>query len=80
MVAKSMVDKTLVFQTHLVLGCLYLHLDKLDNARSVFDLVRDVSEESQNWAHALQAYDWIGRTLQAQYKFEESVKAFKKMM
>lgn len=44
MVAKTMIDKNLLFHTHLVLGCLYMHLDKYEDARVVFDLLRDVGE------------------------------------
>lgn len=44
MIAKTLIDKNLLFNTHLVLGCLYMYLDKYDNAREVFDLLRDVGE------------------------------------
>ena len=80
MVAKTLVDKTLLFNSHIVLGCLYIHVSKLAEARVVFDLLRDVAEESQNWCLAMQAYEWIGRVLQASHLYELSVKAFKKMM
>ena len=65
MVAKTLVDKTLLFNSHLVLGCLYIHISRLAEARVIFDLLRDVGEESQNWYLAMQSYEWIGRVLQA---------------
>ena len=63
-----------------MLGCLYLNLDMVAEARKVFDLLRDVAEECHNWGHAILAYEWIGRVLQASSQYEHALKAFKKMM
>ena len=57
-----------------------MHLDQVDNARKVFDLLRDVAEECQNWSHAMQAYEWIGRLLQQMHDFEQAIKAFKLLL
>lgn len=80
MVSKALIDKNLLFFTYQVLGCLYLHMDMVVEARKVFDLLRDVAEECHNWCHAMQAYEWIGRVLCASTQYEQSVKAYKKMM
>lgn len=49
-------------------------------ARRIFDLLKDMGEETGNWAQALQAYYWIGRTLQQIPDYKNAIKAFKKMM
>jgi tetratricopeptide (TPR) repeat protein len=80
MVAKAMIDKQFFFLSHCVLGCLYLHLGLLKDARTVFDLLKDVAEDSHNWGQAMQAYEWIGRVLQHSCDYENAIKSFKKMM
>lgn len=80
MVAKTMVDKTLLFLAYSVLGALYIHLSQFDEARQIFDVIKDVAEETNNWGMAMQAYEWIGRTLQSSHDYENAIKAFKKMM
>ena len=80
MVSKSMIDKPLLFLSHQVLGCLFLHLDMIDEARKVFDMLKDVAEECHNWCQAMQAYEWIGRVLCAGNNYEQACKSFKKMM
>ena len=80
MVAKAMIDKKFVFVSHTVLGCLYLNMGLLEDARKVFDLLRDVAEEIQDWSQAMLAYEWIGRVLQASCDFDNAIKSFKKMM
>ena len=65
LVAKSLIDKTLFFRSHLMLGVLYLKLDFFTESRQVFDLIKDVSDECHNWGQAMQAYEWIGHVLSA---------------
>ena len=62
-VAKTLTDKNLVFYANQILGCLYLHLEMTDEARRVFDLLKDIAEEARNWSQAMQTYSWIGRCL-----------------
>ena len=62
-VTKTLSDKNLFFFTHQILGCLYLHLERITDARRIFDLMKDVAEETRNWSQAMQSYNWIGRLL-----------------
>lgn len=79
-VAKSMIDKPLLFLTHQILGSLYLSIDMVGDARKVFNLMRDVAEQTRNWCWVMQSYEWMGKTLQASNDFHNAIKAFKKMM
>lgn len=63
MVAKTMVDKTFLFLSYSVLGALYMHMSQFEEARQIFDVIKDVAEETNNWGMAMQAYEWIGRVL-----------------
>ena len=47
----------------MILGCLYVNLEMTDEARRVFDLMKDIAEETRNWSQAMQTYLWIGRIL-----------------
>ena len=80
LVCKSLIDKRLLKESQTLLGSLYLHLGKTNNAKAIFDLLRDVAEECHNWSYAIQAYSWLGRVMQEQHDYENSIKAFKKMM
>mmetsp|Transcript_15272 Transcript_15272/g.20757 ORF Transcript_15272/g.20757 Transcript_15272/m.20757 type:complete len:133 (+) Transcript_15272:1286-1684(+) len=49
-VAKTLSDKSLFFHTHQILGCLYLNLERIGDARRIFDLMKDMAEETRNWS------------------------------
>lgn len=80
MICKTMIDKQLLKLSQTLLGCLYLHLGKTEEAMAIFDFLRDVAEECHNWSYAIQAYHWIGQVMQEQHNYENSIKAYKKMM
>ena len=53
MICKTMIDKRLLQLSQTLLGCLYLHLGKTDEAMAIFDFLRDVAEECHNWSFAI---------------------------
>ena len=50
LVAKSMIDKGLLFNCCQILGCLYMHMEMLQQSRAVFDMMKDVAEDCHNWS------------------------------
>ena len=79
-IVKTLSDKDVLFYANQIIGCLYLNLEIFDKAKKVFDLMKDVAEETRNWCQAIQTYNWIGRTLQQSQDYINATKAFKKMM
>ena len=79
-VAKTFVDPTIIFLTLKLFGATLMHLNYFKWAVDIFTVMRDLGYEFLNWSFTIQSFDYLGRVLQKQAHYKDSIIAYKKML
>lgn len=80
LVTREIHDCMLHYYMFKLIGATLLRVGKATLARLVFESMRDVASECQQWGNYLDAYDLIGRACEAQGEHLLAINAYKRMM
>ena len=61
MVAKTFRDIQMTYSTFTLLGCLMLHIGFFQEAKKLFEVIKDIALDSHNWCMVMQSYELLGR-------------------